>query len=75
MGMRRSTRRRRCRSTVLLRWLAKAEPDVVCLQELKAADEPTLSLAGSKIGAKLGDMRYNRLPLGASAGTHRRAPT
>ena len=27
------------RLPVLLRWLAEAEPDVVCLQELKAADE------------------------------------
>ena len=27
------------RLPVLLRWLATAEPDVVCLQELKAADE------------------------------------
>ena len=47
------------RLPVLLRWLAEALPDVVCLQELKAADEPTLSLAGSKIRAKLSDMRYN----------------
>ena len=27
------------RLSVLLRWLAKAEPDIVCLQELKAPDE------------------------------------
>ena len=27
------------RLPVLLRWLAEAEPDVVCLQELKAASE------------------------------------
>ena len=27
------------RLPVLLRWLAEAEPDAVCLQELKAPDE------------------------------------
>jgi exodeoxyribonuclease III len=27
------------RLSILLRWLAEAEPDVVCLQELKASDE------------------------------------
>ncbi|HEY7643569.1 MAG TPA: endonuclease/exonuclease/phosphatase family protein, partial [Hyphomicrobiales bacterium] len=27
------------RLAVLLRWLAEAEPDIVCLQELKAPDE------------------------------------
>ena len=59
MGMRRSARRRRCTSIVLLRWLAKADPDVVCLQELKAADKPTLSLPGSRILRQLGDLRYN----------------
>ena len=28
-----------------------------------------------EIGGELVDMCYNRLPIGASAGTHRRAPT
>jgi hypothetical protein len=37
--------------------------------------ESACHLPGSKIGAKLGDMRYNGLPLGASAGTHPRAAT
>ena len=27
------------RLSVLLRWLAEAEPDIVCLQKLKAPDE------------------------------------
>ena len=38
------------RLAVLLRWLAEAEPDIVCLQELKAPDEkfpaPALRKAG-----------------------------
>ena len=38
------------RLPVLMRWLAEAKPDVVCLQELKASDgkfpEPTIREAG-----------------------------
>ena len=34
----------RSRLPHLLEWLAKESPDVVCLQELKAADFPSLEL-------------------------------
>lgn len=38
---------------MLLRWLAEAKPDIVCLQELKAPDErfPARALAGAGYGA------------------------
>jgi exodeoxyribonuclease-3 len=41
------------RLPVLLRWLAVAEPDVVCLQELKAADEkfPEAAIRAAGYGA------------------------
>ena len=41
------------RLPVLLRWLATAEPDVVCLQELKAADEkfPEAAIRAAGYGA------------------------
>ena len=41
------------RLAVLLRWLAKAQPDVVCLQELKAPEErfPQAPLADAGYGA------------------------
>lgn len=38
------------RLAVLLRWLAEAEPDIVCLQELKAPDERFPRLAFEKAG-------------------------
>src|ERR1700759_4727978 len=38
------------RLPVLLRWLAEAEPDIVCLQELKAPDEKFPALAIKKAG-------------------------
>jgi exodeoxyribonuclease III len=37
----------RSRLPHLLEWLAKESPDVVCLQELKAADFPSLELRGA----------------------------
>ena len=41
------------RLPVLLRWLAEAQPDVVCLQELKAPDEkfPTSAIGAAGYGA------------------------
>ena len=41
------------RLSVLLRWLAEAEPDIVCLQELKAPDDrfPAAALEQSGYGA------------------------
>lgn len=41
------------RLPVLLRWLAEAQPDVVCLQELKAPDErfPEAAINGAGYGA------------------------
>ena len=41
------------RLPVLLRWLEEAEPDVVCLQELKAPDEkfPVAAIEGVGYGA------------------------
>ncbi|TAJ26034.1 MAG: exodeoxyribonuclease III [Reyranella sp.] len=41
------------RLPVLLRWLAEARPDIVCLQELKAPDErfPALALAEAGYGS------------------------
>ena len=38
---------------VLLRWLAEAQPDVVCLQELKAPEErfPAAAIADAGYGA------------------------
>ena len=41
------------RLPVLLRWLAEAEPDVVCLPELKAADEkfPAAAIRTAGYGA------------------------
>src|SRR5689334_7371009 len=38
------------RLELLLRWLAEAEPDVVCLQELKAPDERFPQAAIEKAG-------------------------
>jgi len=38
------------RLQVLLRWLAQAEPDVVCLQELKASDDKFPQVAIEKAG-------------------------
>jgi len=38
------------RLAVLLRWLAEAEPDIVCLQELKAPDEKFPALPLRKAG-------------------------
>ena len=41
------------RLPVLLRWLEESEPDIVCLQELKAPDEkfPVASIAKAGYGA------------------------
>ncbi len=39
-----------CRLPVLLRWLEEAQPDVVCLQELKAPDERFPHLAIEQAG-------------------------
>jgi exodeoxyribonuclease-3 len=41
------------RLSVLLRWLSESKPDVVCLQELKAADDnfPAISLRDAGYGA------------------------
>jgi exodeoxyribonuclease III len=38
------------RLPVLLRWLHEAEPDIVCLQELKAPDEKFPQAALKKLG-------------------------
>lgn len=50
------------RLNVLLRWLAEAEPDIVCLQELKAPQErfPRAELAAAGYGAVwLGQKSWN----------------
>jgi hypothetical protein len=41
------------RLPVLLRWLEKSEPDVACLQELKASDEkfPAVAIEKASYGA------------------------
>ena len=39
------------RLPVLLRWLAESQPDVVCLQELKAADEKFPAIRNAGYGA------------------------
>jgi hypothetical protein len=50
------------RLPVLLRWLEQSEPDVVCLQELKAQDEkfPTAAIEkAGLLGVLFGDMGLN----------------
>jgi exonuclease III len=50
------------RLPVLLRWLDQAEPDIVCLQELKSPDEKFPSAAIEKAG-------YGAIGMGKKAGT------
>ncbi|MDG9882472.1 exodeoxyribonuclease III [Pseudomonas sp. GD04058] len=50
----------RARQTNLLAWLEREKPDIVCLQELKAADFPTQQLAEAGYGSLfLGQPSWN----------------